>query len=86
LPEVTSPFPDPIYALSVTHMQRFQNFLQTAFMCGHGHKMNVVGHQAISQNLKLVLLAVVAQPVKIGVIILFDKKTSSRRLPLWVMW
>ena len=37
--------------------------------------MFVLKDQAISQNLKLVLLAVVGQPFKIGVIILFDIKS-----------
>jgi len=47
--------------LRITHMQRFQNLLKAIFITRNSNKMNVVSHQTICQNLKLVFLAVVAQ-------------------------
>lgn len=48
--------------------------MQAVYRFGHSYQMNMIGHQAVSQNFKSVLKAILMKPFQISLIIFFNKK------------
>jgi hypothetical protein len=60
--------------LSVAHMERFQHPLQAIVGCRYNYKMDMVGHEAVSENFNSVLIAVLFKPQQIRFAIFICEK------------
>ncbi len=58
LPEMPFPTPPMVDSLGIAAMKRFPYPLQALFGLGHRDQGNMIGHEAIGQNIDFVFLAV----------------------------
>ncbi len=69
-----SPLRYSIETLGIAHVQGFDHELRALLSRRDGDELNVVGHQAIGENLNLVRLGVLLQLTQIGKPIFIDKE------------
>jgi len=63
------------------HMYGFEHPVQALLGGRNGHKVEVIRHEAIRQDLHVVLMAVVLQPGQIGVAIIIREKDVLTPIP-----
>jgi len=63
---MTFPGAFPVDSLGIPHVQGLQCAMQSVIRIRGHHQVNVIGHQAIGQNVNVIPLTVFLQPLQIG--------------------
>jgi hypothetical protein len=81
LPQPATNSMRPVHMLCVAGVDWFQHVSQCRLIPGNGHKMDMIGHQAVGEYLQSVFLGILPQQVKIPLTVSISKEHIFSSVP-----